>query len=358
MYILSTTCLAMATPSALVGLLLLALAVGSSAATAPSSQCAYLEYYGTKALLPSLLPSVSSKCLTGLKARNKSTLCVEECRSLYSAYSQCTSSTSADLNLDICDRQFNTASCSTLTQQDLELTAAVQSTCNSATYCSPSCRSSIAALETFSGCCRADVLNGPKVLCGQSTIAPCPSILNGGSVAAPSNECAYILRYLGLGISPTFTPSLSSVCRSTLISGKFRDNICIAECQSIYALIERWIGKGYTNYLSAYFCGAFNNQNCSTLSSSDTPSLAGVVATACSNSTYCSPKCLAAIAALEQYGGCCYAYYLNGPKVLCGQQPIPYCSTIVSTNGGSTAIFNVFLMISMIAVNAAATCIY
>eukprot|EP00731_Ephydatia_muelleri_P038607 Em0827g1a len=107
----------------------------------------------------------------------------------------------------------------------------------------------------------------PKWLCGQQPIAPCPNVLNSGSVVAPSSECAYLLEY---GIESTkFIPSLNPTCLASL-------------------------------------------------------------QTACSNSTYCSPSCLAAITAAEKHGGCCYAQYLNGPKALCGQQPIAPCSTTVS----------------------------
>ena len=51
------------------------------------------------------------------------------------------------------------------------------------------------------------------------------------------------------------------------------------------------------------YCGAFNKQNCSSLYTKDTDSsLSQAVFTSCSNATYCSPECLAAITALEQYG--------------------------------------------------------
>ncbi|KAL5489343.1 hypothetical protein EMCRGX_G018426 [Ephydatia muelleri] len=152
-----------------------------------------------------------------------------------------------------------------------------------------SCQVAISALEQSSGCCRYYVLNGPKVVCGQQPIAPCPNVLNSGSVVAPSSECAYLLEY---GIESTkFIPSLNPTCLASL-------------------------------------------------------------QTACSNSTYCSPSCLAAITAAEKHGGCCYAQYLNGPKALCGQQPIAPCSTTVSR--GSEGIgFNILLILFMVAVQRA-----
>ena len=75
--------------SLFVGLLL---AVGSNAVKPPSSQCAYLyNYFQTLTFLPSLLQSVNNKCIAGLHFANLSSLCIPECQSLYSTYSQCTS---------------------------------------------------------------------------------------------------------------------------------------------------------------------------------------------------------------------------------------------------------------------------
>ena len=109
-------------------------------------------------------------------------------------------------------------------------------------------------------------------------------------------------------------------------------NVCIAECTSLYALIEPCYGLSTANSFATFYCGSFNKQNCSSLESNDTL-LRNAVYTACSNSTYCSFKCRSAITALEQYGGCCYA---DGPKVLCGQQPIHYCSTILNIDTSTT----------------------
>ena len=115
-------------------------------------------------------------------------------------------------------------------QQDSTLVNAIFTSCINGSYCSSSCQVAISALEQSSGCCRYYVLNGPKVVCGQQPIAPCPNVLNSGSVVAPSSECAYLLEY---GIESTkFIPSLNPTCLASLQTG----NYCIAECQSFCAL--------------------------------------------------------------------------------------------------------------------------
>ena len=103
-------------------------------------------------------------------------------------------------------------------------------------------------------------------------------------------------------------------------------------------------GVQYSDNVASLECGKFNNRNCSDTGSNGT-NLIREVQTACSNSTYCPSRCANAIAAAEQYGGCCFASDLNGPKVLCGQQSIAPCSTIVSS-GSETIQFN--LLIAMI----------
>ena len=72
------------------------------------------------------------------------------------------------------------------------------------------------------------------MVCGQQPIAPCPNVLNSGSVAAPSSECAYFMKY---GIDSTkFIPSLNPTCLASLNTG---GTSCIAECQPLYALYGR-----------------------------------------------------------------------------------------------------------------------
>ena len=130
--------------------------MGSNAVTAPSSQCAYLyEYFGTFKLLPSLVPSVNSKCVAALNPANRSSLCIPECHSLYSTYSQCTTAWYANQRFaDDCGKSY----CATMTQQDSTLVNAVYTYCNNGSYCSSSCQAAISALEQSSGCCRYRVL--------------------------------------------------------------------------------------------------------------------------------------------------------------------------------------------------------
>ena len=318
-------------------IVLLLVVVEIDAVTTPSSQCAYFNYYNNQPdspLLPSLIPSISSKCLAAFNFNSyygSTAICIADCQASYSAYSQCRSEIGFNdaYVLSRCG-QFKSSSCSTLEQNDLNgLQEAVYLQCSNGSYCSPSCFVAIAALEQYSGCCSADDLNGPKVLCGQQTIAPCSTVFNSGSVAAPTSECAYFLYY---SYPSSRLRSVSAECiKSVTSSGQY----CIAECQSLFALAGRCYSVQYSDNVASSLCGKFNNRNCPDALNNGT-NLIREVRTACSNSTYCPSSCVNAIAAAEQYGGCCYSSYLNGPKVLCGQQPIAPCSTIVSS--GSAAI--------------------
>lgn len=135
----------------------------------------------------SLVPSISSKCVDAynstFRSGNVNAICIAECQSLYMLYAQCAGTTHADIRA--------TTYCGQV--EDGVMVSAVQSACSNATYCSPSCVTAIAALQLNSGCCRYSELNGPKVLCGQQPVAPCSTILNSGSVAAPSSKCAYLV---------------------------------------------------------------------------------------------------------------------------------------------------------------------
>eukprot|EP00731_Ephydatia_muelleri_P015178 Em0008g898a len=338
--------------SVLIGLLLV---VGSDAVTTPTSQCAYLSYYYSyyySPLLPSLVPSISSKCLAVINNPDNPTgVCTSDCQSLYSVLSQCvTPDYAAAYASFTCGGQFKNSSCSTLTQNDPNgLQSAVRSQCSDGTYCNSNCSAAIAALEQYSGCCNADYLNGPKVLCGQQTIAPCSTVLNSGSVAAPTSDCAYYL-YYGL-INLSRLPSVSAECIKRANS---QQSYCIAECQSLFALNGRCPSVQYSDYVASSLCGEFNNRNCPDALTNGA-NLIGKVRTACSNSTYCPSSCVNAIAAAEQYGGCCFADDLNGPKALCGQQPVAPCSTIVSS-GSEAFKFNlltgmIFMVTSALAVH-------
>ena len=100
--------------------------------------------------IPALLP---------VRARNSSALCNAECRTLYSAISVCESTSQADyFSSDYCGR-VNNSYCSDLRLKDNDLVTAVFTNCGRDSYCSSSCNSSIARLESFSGCCRASYLN-------------------------------------------------------------------------------------------------------------------------------------------------------------------------------------------------------
>eukprot|EP00731_Ephydatia_muelleri_P011309 Em0006g203a len=329
--------------AALSVLIALLLVVRNSAVTAPTSECAYFGYYyyPSNPLLPSLVPSISSICLAAHNSADPTATCIADCQLSYSVFSQCNSVADAeDYAASTCGL-FKSTSCSTLAQNDPGLEGAVRSQCSNGTYCSPNCSAAIAALEQYSGCCSADDLNGPKVLCGQQTIAPCSTILNTGSVAAPTSECAYVMYYGAKQAALTSRlPSVNAECtkRLAVLTDTDQGQICIAECQSFFALFGR-CGDSVqsSNYQTSMACGMFNNQNCSELQFNTVgTNLITELQTACSNSTYCPPSCVNAIAAAEGYGGCCYASYFNGPKVLCSQQPIAPCSTIVSSGGSST----------------------
>ena len=288
--------------AALSVLIVLLLVVGSDAVTTPTSQCAYINYYYPDyPLFPSLVPSISSKCLAVIINPDHPTgVCTSDCQSLYSVLSQCDNPYNTAAYASSTCGQFKSSSCSTLTQNDLNgLQSAVYLQCSIKTYCSPNCSAAIAALEQYSGCCSADQLNGPKVLCGQQTIAPCSTVLNSGSVAAPTSECAYFL-YYGLG-DLSRLPSVSAECIKRVTS---QQSYCIAECQSLFALYGRCTSVQNYDYLASITCGQFNNRNCSD-SLENGANLIKEVRTACSNSTYCPSSCINAIAAAEQYGDCC-----------------------------------------------------
>ena len=205
--------------------------------------------------------------------------------------------------------------------QDTNLYYSLKKACNNGTYCSSSCSTAIAALEQYSGCCRH---NGPKALCGQPLIAPCSTVLNSGSVATPSRECAYVSSYRVLSAMASLTPSLDAKCRSILTTEGFGRNICIPECQSYFTFLATCYDFLSANYSVSLLCGTFNNQECLDIIIRNSTLIDN-----CNNSTYCSPSCVNAIAASEQYGGCCFAPYINGPKALCGQQPMSVCDTVV-----------------------------
>lgn len=308
----------------LIGLLFV---VGSNSVTSPSRQCDYLRYYlliGYRDLLPSLVPSISSSCLERYKDNHPRAYCVAECQSLYSALSQCTSSATADDYASNGCGRFNNSDCDALFMQDTNLYYSLKTACNNGTYCSSSCSTAIAALEQFSGCCRHKVLNGPKALCGQPLIAPCSTVLNSGSVATPSRECAYLSSYRVLSEMASLTPSLDAKCRSILTTEGFGRNICIPECQSYFTFLATCYDFLSANYSVSLLCGTFNNQECLDIIIRNSTLIDN-----CDNSTYCSPSCVNAIAASEQYGGCCFAPFINGPKALCGQQPMSVCDTVV-----------------------------
>lgn len=248
----------MAAPSLLLALLLV---VGSNATTTPSSECSYLvTYRGSSQLLPSLVPSVSSQCVAEYNNGSATQSC---CQTLYSVLSKCTSPNLAEAIVSSQCGQYAVNSCAGL-QYNSNLAGTVYSACDNATYCSPSCRNA----------------NGRKALCGQQPIAPCSTALNSGSVAVPSSECAYFRNYLdrespSLTLSASLLPSLNAVCRTTLANAGFESNTCIPECQSLYALIASCHAYGGSfllgaDYMAAFYCGKFNNQNCSSLYSNYT----------------------------------------------------------------------------------------
>ena len=317
-----------AVSSVLIGLLF---AAGSNTSTtALPSECAYLQYNFIRSTsrLPSLLPSVSGACLTG----NRGDYCNAACQSLHSLYSQCASSGKADVLLSYRCGEYQDLNCIALHSLSYEYVDAVRSACNDASRCSPACEKSVSVLEAYTGCCSADILNGPKVLCGQRPIAPCSTPLN--TPALPSGECAYFDYYVYSGnyrfrphLNASLLPSVRDACVSVLADEGLTSVTCTRECQSLYDLIGRCYGVQQSYDDASRLCGAFNGVNCSSLRV-DPSVVARIVYSECSDSAHCSPSCLSIITSMEQYGGCCYAPYLNGAKVLCGQQPIADCPTV------------------------------
>eukprot|EP00731_Ephydatia_muelleri_P008140 Em0004g478a len=211
--------------------LLLVVGIRNNAVTSPTSQCAYFNYYYPNSpLLPSLVPSMSSKCLavTNRPDANPTTVCNTDCQSLYSVLSQCgTRAHAANYASSTCGLYKN-SSCSALTQNVPKgLQSAVLSECSNETYCSPSCSAAIAALEQYSGCCSADYLNGPKAL-----------------------ECAYV-QYYGIKISRLLRTYVNVECLKYMTSS---GQYCIAECQSLFDLIGRCYGVQYSDNVASLEC--------------------------------------------------------------------------------------------------------
>lgn len=144
-------------------------------------------------------------------------------------------------------------------------------------------------------------------------------------------------------LSHRWTPRVLLHCKPVTIASQ-------SASPSALCMESVFFGKT-VDYLASSYCGEFGSQNCTWLLLTNSNGTLYSLS-ACSNSTYCSPSCLAAITAAEKHGGCCYAQYLNGPKALCGQQPIAPCSTTVSR--GSEGIgFNILLILFMVAVQRA-----
>lgn len=327
----------------LIALLLVSLhASGANAATPPppSAECAYLHRYLGYSLSPSLLPSVRTTCIEALNSLpssgNVTAICTLDCRSLYDVYAQCAPERADSVATNYCGR-FRDSPCSVLTSSDYDLVLRVYSSCSrgsdkgggNSTYCSPSCASSIAALEEFSGCCRYDDLNGPKALCGQRPLAPCSTVLNDQripSLAPSSRECAYYSSYSDVEVA-SFTPSIDPACRAAKVNypTSGRNPCFVPECQSLYDMVARCQGLNAAATLASDDCGSHGNQTCASLLSN--ASMIPFLYKSCANSTHCSPTCLEAISVLERYGGCCFGDQLNGPKALCGQLPLSHCPT-------------------------------
>ena len=313
---------------------------GTNAAPPPSAECAYLNRYLGNSLLPSLLPSVGDTCVAAfnsvLLSGDTSAICIPECQSFYALYSQCATAKASVFATSYCG-QFNNSPCSAVTSSDYALVSRVYSSCGgNSTYCAPSCAAAIAALETFSGCCRYSDLNGPKALCGQQPVAPCLTVLN-NNPDPPSRECAYFNYYADVRVT-SFTPSLNGVCRAAINNPSETDACNIPECQSLYDLASKCQGVSASYEFASKQCGRHGNQTCSYVLSNYT--ILSSVYTSCANSTHCSPSCLDAISALEQYGGCCFADVLNGPKALCGQQPMSHCPVIFSSTSPTSPSVN------------------
>ena len=308
---------------------------GLSATHTPTAECAYLTAYFGHTLLPSLTPSIRNECISALNAaiisRNVSGACIPQCQSLHTLYAQCVSSSDADsVASGFCGKAADKMQrCSTLSANDTSLVTAVQTTCKNSTFCTSSCIASITALEQASGCCRHDVLNGPKALCGQRTIAPCSTVLNNNSSPAPSSECAYLNNYFGSVLLNALTPSLSDGCRAALNTAVLTGNyssVCTPQCRSLQRVYARCKGVVAAEFDASTFCASVNNSSCSSLLTNGSQ-LISRLGESCSNSTECSSSCRDAINTVEQYGGCCFSHLINGAKALCGQTPIASCST-------------------------------
>ena len=159
------------------------------------------------------------------------------------------------------------------------------------------------------------------------------------AMTTPSSECAYLSCYLGNDLLPSLLPSINSACIAALNSVRLSGNAsasCIPECRSFYAVYSQCARVGADIFATSY-CGQFSAKPCSDLTSMDYDLVFDVYAACNGNSTYCAPSCESSIFALEAFSGCCRYGDLNGPKALCGQQPIAPCISVLSGGGPAAA---------------------
>ena len=157
------------------------------------------------------------------------------------------------------------------------------------------------------------------------------------AISQVTSECEYfIYNFPDWPLVQSLVPSVDAACLA--VYNNFSDSQagdapswCAVECQSLYNLYSRCVGQYYADlYMSAY-CGSYNNVPCYLY---ENYTYLYDVYTLCDSSTSCSPSCYEATRALENYSGCCTSDTLNGPKVLCGGQPVAPCPTFSSGNGG------------------------
>ena len=162
----------------------------------------------------------------------------------------------------------------------------------------------------------------------------------GAATVTPANsECEYfVYNFPDWPLLATFVPSVDGTCleayndfsNSNFLDGEV-PSWCMAQCQSLFDLYSRCIGEYYADIIMSAYCGYYNNVPCYNYQNY---TYLYNVYSLCDSSTSCSASCRNATEALERYSGCCTSDSLNGPKVLCGEQPVAPCSTMVNGDHG------------------------
>ena len=180
-------------------------------------------------------------------------------------------------------------------------------------------------------------------------------LISGGIEAASVNsltsECEYfVYNFPDWPLLQSLVPSVDAACLE--VYNKFSDSEagdapswCAVECQSLYNLYSRCIGQYYVDLFMSAYCGNYSNVPCYLY---ENYTYLYDVYSLCNSSTSCSAPCRDATVALENYSGCCTSDTLNGPKVLCGGEPVAPCTTPFANGDRGVHFSSLALVIAVV----------